>query len=83
MTRHPEYRDQKFEAYIISRKFGAAIEERLRASLNRHETIPTDPIACPVESCGNPVRVEAREGLLQLVCTNCGWRTLIKKNQDK
>ncbi len=79
MTRHPEYRDQKFEAYIISRRFGAAIEERLRSSLDRHETIPTDPVACPVESCGVPVRIEEKDDLLRLVCPSCGWQTLIRR----
>ena len=79
MARHPEYRDNKFESYIESRRWADTTERRLRQAMERHEPVPTDIVACPVESCGVPVKIEETAEGIRLTCGNCGWHAFVPR----
>jgi hypothetical protein len=60
-------------------------KENLESSiLNRwnagFDTFP-DPIQCPVRACKNPLKVEIRDKILLIYCTNCGFEQIIKRHK--
>lgn len=70
-----EYRESGFEA----NKFSPDLTRKLLKALDEGREKYSDIVQCPVEACGNPLKVEMREDSVLLKCTNCGLERVLRK----
>ena len=70
-----EFSESGFEA----KKFSPDMEKKLLKALDDGKEKFPDLIECPNKVCGNPLKVEMRDGFVRVYCTNCGWERLLRK----
>jgi hypothetical protein len=77
----PESREN-IELYREKNIFSDKVEKELLRKLNMgQETFP-NMVTCPVQSCRNPIKVDVKEDMIELTCTNCGWSRLLHKQKS-
>lgn len=75
---NPELREHR-ESTWEANKFSPDLQEKLLKALDDGKDRFPDIVQCPIESCGNPLKVEMQVDSVHVYCTNCGWESYLKR----
>ncbi len=78
---NPEYNRERTELYWEKRRLSESIEKDLQKALNSGREVIPDMINCPNSSCRYPLQVKFVDDCVELRCTNCEFKQVIKKDE--
>ena len=74
---NPEYKE-KTEKYREKQMLNPELESKIKDRIAENEIYP-DPVFCPRQSCGVPVKIIIESDVIILKCSMCGFEKRIEK----